>query len=46
VGGERAEILEEVRGLRQDGSSQRNMDFAERLLAKQNERGIAPPGGK
>jgi hypothetical protein len=46
--GERAEILEEVRGLRQDVIElAERMDFAERLLAKQNEAArIAPPGGR
>jgi len=45
---DRAEILEELRALRQETTElAERMDFAERLLAKQNEQArIAPPGGR
>jgi hypothetical protein len=45
---DRAEILEELRAVRQEMSDlAERMDFAERLLARQSEAArIAPPGGR
>lgn len=44
---DRAEILEELRGVRQGMTElAERMDFAERLLAKQSEARLAPPGGR
>jgi hypothetical protein len=46
--GDRVEILEELRAVRQGMTElAERMDFAERLLAKQNDAArIAPPGGR
>ncbi len=46
--GDRAEILDELRAVRQELTElAERMDFAERLLAKQNDAArIAPPSGR
>jgi hypothetical protein len=46
--GDKAEILEELRGVRQEMTElAERMDFAERLLAKQGEAArLASPGGR